>query len=249
MAQTSKLPAVLQWTPIGRFIVFLLSAASIWCLLAEFFHLCTMRQFTIFALIPATLVLIGMAVLDYFAGDGRLWRAVVFGSIGGLLAAFSYDIFRIPFVVAAVDHIGPNWLRLPLFKVFPRFGAMILGQPFDNNTTDTQFPMLTHVIGWVYHFSNGMTFGVMLLAILGSVGKRVILAAIVLAVGLELGMLFTPYMGYFGLGLTLKFFVATMVAHLIFGIVLGVYLKSRAAVVNGFPLSHSGSLGGIGLAG
>ena len=246
MAQTSKLPAILQWTPIGRFIVFVLSAASIWCLLAEFYHLCSMRQFTFFALIPATIVLILMAILDRVAGDGRMWRAVVIGSIGGFLAACAYDTFRIPFVVAAVDHIGPDWLRLPLFKVFPRFGAMILNQPFDNNTTDTQFPLLTHVIGWIYHFSNGMTFGVMLLAIVGTVGKRVMLAAIGLAVGLELAMLFTPYTGYFGIGLTTKFVVATLVAHLIFGIALGAYLKSRAAFVNGYPLGVSGSAAALG---
>jgi hypothetical protein len=34
----------------------------------------------------------------------------------GFLAACAYDLFRIPFVVAAIDKIGPEWLRLPLFR-------------------------------------------------------------------------------------------------------------------------------------
>ena len=83
-----------------------------------------MRTFTFAVLIPATLLLIGIALLDCFKGDGRLWRAVVIGTIGGFIAACAYDIFRLPWEVGAVDHVGPMWLRLPLFKVFPPAGAL-----------------------------------------------------------------------------------------------------------------------------
>src|SRR5947208_3649411 len=122
------LPAVLQWTPAGRALVFFLSASSIWCLLAEFYGLCSMRSFTIWILIPATILLIAMALIDLSKGDRRLWRAVAIGAAGGLLAGVAYDLFRLPFVIAAADHVGPGWARLPLFKVFPRFGALMLGQ-------------------------------------------------------------------------------------------------------------------------
>ena len=223
-----KLPSFCQWTIAGRAVVFVLAAASIWCLLAEFYHLCSMRTFTFFALIPATLVLITMAIVNRQYGDRQMWKAVLIGGTGGFLAACAYDAFRIPFVVAAIDHIGPQWLRLPLFKVFPRFGAMILNQPIDNSLSDSQFPLLTHVVGWAYHFSNGMTFGIMLMALIGRIGRHVMAGAIALAVGLELAMLFTPYTGYFGIGLTTKFVVATLVAHLIFGSTLGAYLRKRA---------------------
>ena len=77
-ASPSQLPAILQWTPAGRAIVFLLSASSIWCLLAEFYGLCSMRT-SRFVFIPATVVLIAMALLDRARGDGRLWRAVAIG--------------------------------------------------------------------------------------------------------------------------------------------------------------------------
>jgi hypothetical protein len=37
-----------RWTVPGRLIVFTLAATSIWCLLAEFYGLCSMRTFTLF---------------------------------------------------------------------------------------------------------------------------------------------------------------------------------------------------------
>src|SRR4051812_29412959 len=62
------LPGFLQWTPAGRAIVFFLSAMSIWCLLAEFYKLCSMQAFTIYVLVPATALLIAMAILDWRKG-------------------------------------------------------------------------------------------------------------------------------------------------------------------------------------
>ncbi len=187
-----------------------------------------MRTFTRYVLIPATVILIGMALLDRFKGDRQLWRAVMIGAIGGLVAACAYDLFRLPFVIAAVDQTGPAWLRLPLYMVFPRFGAMILGQPFAAQQSDSQFTLLAHVIGWIYHFSNGIAFGVMYMALIGSASRRSWLWAIVVAVGLELAMLFTPYTGFFGINLTARFVVVTLTAHLIFGIALGLYARRKA---------------------
>lgn len=222
---TPLLPPFLQWRPQGRAIVFLLSAASIWCLLADFYHLCDMQTFTAAVLVPSTLILIAIAILDRHRGKQDLWRAVVIGAVGGLLAAFAYDLFRLPWVIGAVDQVGPSWLRMPLFKVFPRFGAMILGKSFTPQTTDSQFTLAAHILGWIYHFSNGMTFGVMYMALIGDAIRRTWLWAIVLAVGLELAMLFTPYTTFFGIRLTLLFVVVTLSAHLIFGIALGLFAK------------------------
>src|SRR5437763_1366016 len=96
----TALPPVFRWTLSGRALVFVLAAASIWCLLAEFYGLCSMRTFTLAVLIPATAALIAIAVLDRARGDRRLWRAVVIGSVAGLVAAVAYDVFRLPFVYA-----------------------------------------------------------------------------------------------------------------------------------------------------
>jgi hypothetical protein len=227
-AATLPPPPVLGWTPLGRTVVFFLAAASIWCLLAEFYGICSMRTFTLYVLIPATALLILIALLDLAKGDRRLWRAVVIGAIGGLIAAFAYDMFRLPFVVAAVDKTGPAWLRLPLYNVFPQFGAMILGQPFNPQQPNSQFTLLAHLVGWAYHFSNGITFGVMYMALIGDATRRSWWWAVALAVFLELAMLFTPYTHFFGINLTARFVAVTLTAHLIFGIALGLYARHKA---------------------
>jgi hypothetical protein len=202
-------------------VVFILAATSIWCLLSEFYGLCTMRWFTFAILIPANAALILLAIADRVRGTGHLWRGVVIGAVAGFLAACAYDLFRIPFVVAAIDQVGPEWIRLPLFKVFPRFGAMILGLPFDSTTTDSQFTLTAHLLGWVYHFSNGITFGVMYMALVGDAAKRSWLWAVLFATGLELAMLFTPYTSFFGIHMTTRFVIVTFAAHAVFGVALG----------------------------
>ena len=217
-----------MWTPAWRFAIFMLSATSIWCLLAEFYGLCSMRTFTGYVLIPSSLVLIALAVYDRVAGARHLWQAVVIGSIAGVAAAVAYDVFRLPFVIAAIDKVGPNWLRQPLFKVFPRFGAMLLDQPFTAQQTDSQFSLTAHVVGWLYHFSNGLTFGIMYMTLIGQATRRSWLWAVLLAVGLEVAMLVTPYTRFFGIGLTGKFVFATICAHLIFGIALGLVCRKLA---------------------
>src|SRR5690349_10989618 len=102
----SRLPDFLQWTPSGRAAVFVLSATSIRCLLAEMYHLLDMQTFFYTILAPATVALYGIAVLDRFRGDGRLWRAVVIGTIGGLVGAVAYDMFRLPFVYSEAWGLG-----------------------------------------------------------------------------------------------------------------------------------------------
>ena len=176
-----------------------------------------MRPFTFFVFLPAVLALFAIAVADKMTGDGILWRNVMIGLAAGLIAAVAYDIFRLPFVFAkswGIDSVVPP---MNLFKVFPRFGAMILGQPIEQ----ASYSPAAHLVGWVYHFSNGLTFGVMYLAMMGDGTKRKWFWAVVMAVGLELGMLFTPYPNVFGIQLTGLFVIVTLTAHLIFGVVMG----------------------------
>lgn len=217
----------------SRAVLFLLAATSIWCLLAQFYGLCPMRQFAIFILLPATLALIAWAALDAMRGTGVIYRAVVIGSVGGLIAAVAYDVFRLPFVFArplGIDAVVP---AMSLFKVFPRFGAMLLGEAIEQPA----YSLAAHLLGWAYHFSNGATFGIMYLALLGD-PRRHWLWAVLFAVGLELAMLFTPYASVFSIHITLTFVVVTLTAHLVFGVCLGVTLRRLAE--SPFPRrSHS----------
>ena len=232
---TPTLPAFLQWTPSGRAVVFALSAMSIWCLLSEFYGLCSMRTFTFFILIPAMIALAGIALLDRARGDRRLWRAVIIGTIAGFVAACAYDIFRIPWVLGHMQQIGPDWLRLPLFKVFPQFGAMIMNESFTSQQPQSDFSLAAHIVGWIYHFSNGMTFGIMYMALVGASLRRSWLWAILMAVGLEILMLVTPYTSFFAIRMTALFIIVTLTAHLIFGLALGLFSRLMQRRIFIFP--------------
>lgn len=199
--------------PLTRIIIFLLAATSIWCLLGEMYHLWPMGLFALAVFLPASAVLVAFAIHNWLRGDGRACRMIVIGAIAGFAAALSYDTFRLPFVFSASWGLTGIVPALPLFKVFTQFGTMILGNADSRSLT-------AGVVGWAYHFSNGITFGIMYAALVNGQWRRWPVA-IVFAVGLELGMLFTPYPAAFGIRLTETFFVVTMAAHLIFGIVMG----------------------------
>ena len=205
------------WNARGRWLVFVLAASSIACLLADFYRLCPMRIFTPFIFLPALLALFAFAGLDRWKGNGQLWRAVSIGLVAGLLAAVAYDVFRLPFVFATEWGIESVLPPMKLFKVFPRFGAMVLGQP----TEQPEYSLTAHIVGWIYHFSNGATFGVMYLAIIGSPSRRHWAWAVLFAVALELGMLYTPYPRVFGILVTTRFVLVTIAAHAVFGVGLG----------------------------
>ena len=219
--ENPTLPSVLRWTWQGRLLVFILSAMSIWCLLAEFYGLCSTRNFTLAILLPATAALIALAVLDRVKGDGHLWQGVIIGAVAGFVAACAYDVFRLPFVFAREWNLAFFVPPMNLFKVFPRFGAMILGGPVDQPT----YSLTAHLVGWVYHFSNGVTFGVMYMAMIGDARRRSWLWAVLLATGLELAMLLTPYPQFFAIPLTALFVAVTFTAHLVFGVALGLVTK------------------------
>ena len=176
-----------------------------------------MRSFTFFVSLPALTALGALALIDRTVGNRRLWRAAVAGAVAGLLAAVAYDVFRLPFVYANDLGIQRFVPALKLFKVFPRFGAMLLGQPIEQ----THYTIQAQLLGWGYHFSNGVTFGIMYVTLLNDPAQRHWAWGVVFAVGLELGMLFTPYPAYFQIPLTVRFVVVTLAAHAVFGIVMG----------------------------
>jgi hypothetical protein len=143
----------------------------------------------------------------------KRWLEALLGAVAVLAASVAYDVFRLPFVYSKAWGLSGFVPALPLFKIFPMFGAMLLGT---SSTTPA-----AQVVGWVYHFSNGVTFGVMFAAMVGSDFRGRWWWAILFAVGLELAVLFTPYPQAFGIKVGAAFVAATLTAHLIFGLVLG----------------------------
>jgi hypothetical protein len=213
-----------RWTVGWRLLIFILASTSLGCLLAQFYNVCSMGRFATVIFLPATIALAVLASFDLRKGSGQLGRAVVIGATAGFIAALSYDIFRLPFVYAREWGIAAIVPPLNLFKVFPAFGAMLLGQPIQQPA----YSLGTVWLGWAYHFSNGITIGIMYLALIGDARTRHWGWAVLVAVVLELGMLLTPYPKMFNIPVTARFVVVTLAAHGVFGVCLGLTAKSLA---------------------
>lgn len=200
--------------PLTRLVIFLLAATSIASLLGEMYHLWPMRPFTLLVFQPACVALALFAWLDRWRGDGKVFQMILIGAIAGFLAAVAYDIFRLPFVFSKSWGLTSIFPALPLFKVFPMFGTMILGP-------ESQDTLASQLVGWLYHFSNGATFGVMYAMLINGLWLKRWMGAVFFAVGLELAMLFTPYPATFGIQVTETFVIITLTAHLIYGVTMG----------------------------
>ncbi|MEQ1862089.1 MAG: hypothetical protein ABMA13_19400 [Chthoniobacteraceae bacterium] len=194
-----------------RALVFALAFLSFACLLGQFFGFWSMRVFGCWVLPPAT------ALLAFIA-----WRArresginsahtwIVQGALGGVVAAAVYDLYRLPFVLGGA----------PLFKVFPRFGQLLLGA--------NEPSWLVQTLGWTYHFSNGAALGIMFLAMVTKASPRVLFwGAVAWALFIEAMLLLTPYTKFFGLALDGRFLFLTASAHLAFGLALGWWCRWR----------------------
>ena len=169
-----------------------------------------MRVFGSCVMLPGTLALVLLAWRS--SSETRRW--IVLGALGGLVAAVAYDLYRLPFVLAGA----------PLFKVFPRFGEMLLG------TSEPRWAV--QAAGWSYHFLNGAALGVMFLAMVPSASRTVLMwGAVVWALVVEALLLITPYTSFLGLKLDGRFIFLTATAHAIFGIVLGLWCRARVVLI------------------
>ena len=189
----------------SRPVIFTLAFLSFACLLGQCYQLWSMRVFACWVLPPATALLGWLGWATRHTGEFRaphVW--ITQGALGGLVAAVGYDLYRLPFVLAGA----------PLFKVFPRFGQLILGAD--------QPSAVAQVLGWSYHFSNGAALGIMFLALIRRPAPDTLFwGAVAWAIGVEILLLLTPYASFFGLPLNGRFLFLTGSAHLIFGVTLG----------------------------
>ena len=202
----------MSWTRIlgCRALVYGLAWLSFACLLGQFYGLWSMRVFGCWVLPPATAMLACIAFSKRqqprTAQNPHTW--IVQGAIGGIVAAFAYDLYRLPFVLTGA----------PLFRPFVRFGRLLLG------ANDPAW--LVYLLGWTYHLSNGAALGIMFLALLARPSPRSLFwGAVAWAMFVEFMLLLTPYTTFFGLKLNNTFIVLTLTAHLVFGIILGLWYR------------------------
>ncbi len=201
---------------IERSSVWGLASLSFACLIGQFYGWWPMSRFACLVLLPATVLLAAIAwqTRGRPAGPRSPSAWIIQGAVGGIFAALIYDAFRLPFVLAGY----------PLFAVFPRFGQLLLADSY----ADAPSPW-AHVLGWLYHFSNGAALGIMLMAMITSWTARAFIAgAVSWALAVEAFLLLTPYYSFFQLKLPqATFLILTLSAHVVFGIALGWWLRAR----------------------
>jgi hypothetical protein len=186
-------------------IPLLLGASSIGTLLLYFYGFAEMGKSVRLLLLPAT-VLVGFVLIWAKRTErAELYDRVLAGLWAGTLATFAYDIVRLPIARSGV----------PVFKAISYFGTIILGQTVPTLTSD--------VIGWLYHLSNGVGFGLMYAV---AVPLPQWWTAIAWGLFLEGAMLVTPYAEVFGYKLTSTFIAISLGAHVVYGAVLCLALRS-----------------------
>ena len=211
-----------------RLAVFTLGALSIASLLLYFFGVAR------FGTLAATLLpieVVGLAALGIHAAITRNQshvRLLVTGLWAGCLATVVYDLVRVPIV-----HAG-----LPVFKAISYLGTVLLG--VERPT------VLSEILGWTYHLSNGVSFGLMYAAIATRPG---LVSAVLWGLSLEGAMLLTPYAEVFGYQRDLRFLAITIGSHAAFGATL--WLALRGARPDGAgqpplrPLHYGAGITGV----
>jgi hypothetical protein len=132
--------------------------------------------------------------------DPSLARAFRVGCWGGLVGTLGYDIVRVPFHLWGVRVFAP----------IQAYGVWLLDAQQSSGWTDA--------VGWLYHFSNGVTFGLMYALVLGG---RHWGWGVLWGLALETIVLSTPFARIFHLQGNTQAIAIAYFAHLAYGYPLG----------------------------
>lgn len=98
-----------------------------------------------FITLPGTVLLISMLVWTRRRDRVLLFNRLVVGLIAGIVGTIAYDVVR--FLVQTLVPLG-----FDAFRSLPAYGSIMTGRPIDSGAA--------LAAGWIYHISNGLTFGV-----------------------------------------------------------------------------------------
>ncbi len=118
----------------------MLAGGSIAALLADLYGVARASVVFWLASVPSMALIAVLAVVPLVPGELRLRIRV--GAFAGLVGTLGYDIVRVPFVLAGQR----------LFAPVESYGLLIADATASSG--------LTSMLGWLYHLSNGVTFGI-----------------------------------------------------------------------------------------
>jgi len=154
-----------------------------------------------FVTVPGVIALLAIAVWSSTGDHSNVHQVIKVGAIAGLIGTVGYDLFRIPFIY------GGGFL---LLSPIESYGVLATGANTSNGWTD--------FIGWAYHFSNGIGFGIAYAAL---AMHRRWGWGVVYAMALETATVVTPFASAYQL--SGKYFVigVAYAAHVPYGLALG----------------------------
>jgi hypothetical protein len=122
--------------------MFLLCIPSGAALLCKIYGIASMHDAALFSFLPASVALVFLYNLSKHIAPS-VHAHVKLGFWGGLLGTVGYDLIRIPFHLTG----------LKVFFPISVYGIWL--------TDHAHSSVLTETVAWLYHFSNGITFGMM----------------------------------------------------------------------------------------
>lgn len=193
----------------ARVALFLACGASGAALLAKVYGLTSMRAATVAVVIPCCVGLLAVWTWSVRTSHTTLARTMSVGFLGGLLGTLAYDFVRLPFHLAGQR----------IFTPIAAYGVWISGASTSSRFTD--------VIGWTYHFSNGITFGMMYALFFRG---RVWWWAVVWGLILETIALASPFGRIFSLTGNYSAVGVAYAGHVAWGIPLGLLVQHSDAI-------------------
>lgn len=168
-------------------------------LLLQFWSLVSLRASILVFFVPTALALLVWSWRGT-PTTNSISDVVVTGAFGGLIGTLAYDLFRIPFM----------FLGYRVFLPIRIYGVWIADAGADS--------WLTDLLGWCYHFSNGISFGVMYVAFARG---RHYGFAIAWGLILETIALLSPFGSMFGFRGNIYAIAIAYLGHVAYGYPLG----------------------------
>ncbi len=164
----------------------------------------------LYVLVPSIIVLAGVGLAARAQGHRRLVNRLLAGGAAGLVATVGLEAVRITgFHLGGMPGSMPKLLGVLLLNRF------MLGPS-----------ALSNVVGWAYHFWNGVTFGIVFAVLLG---RKPVWWALAFGQLVGLGFLVSPAVRALGVGflaLDMPWMIVTVVlAHAVYGLVLGLLAR------------------------
>lgn len=212
-------------------LVIILSGASASLLLLPPLGIISYADFRNIAIIPSVVIIFATGLLarsKYPRLTSRLFK----GMVAGTIASFALEAIRIPAYMFTKWIPMDSMISLPALlltekiTVLSQVKQVIMQSGVPMNLYHA--PMDIFLVGGLWHFWNGATFGIIYALIIGK-GKW--WYGMIWAVIIEITMMMAPYLimmkGAFGVEHMdgYNIFVVTLIAHLAFGAVLGIIVQ------------------------